>query len=264
MWGNVEQFKNNVYLTPLFKEAQASMIGTVDSKYLLKRLQEFQMGDSFTNKSGKVPSTQTQSSSQAALTLYHDGSMDSRWYRLKEISERLNTLESLVGPAPENMSNVKGGMNRNVEYLAKRLELLCDQNRLSTLKRRVDALKEACKDIKSVTQSTLEEQITKSKEHKINQMFEMMERWDQASHALPAIVNRLRALQNLHQESADMLHKVNGLESQQHLIAQTLEENAQLLQQVSENLSENSKTMQANAQSVDQRITQLQQQIQKL
>ncbi|ETO23108.1 dynactin 2-like protein, partial [Reticulomyxa filosa] len=194
MWGNVEEVTNSRYLTPLFGNgSQVATNGTVDSKFLMKQLEE--LG----NNNGNAQKGTDGQAATAALTLYHDGSMDSSSHRLKDIAQRLDTLEALVGPTPDNMSHAKGGMTKSIEYLSKRLELLCDQNRLAALKRRSDSLKEALKEIKSVPQSTLEEQITKSKEHRINLMFEMMERWDQASQSLPGIVNRLRALKNLHQ-----------------------------------------------------------------
>jgi len=259
-WENVEQLKNNPRLTPLFGEAQTSMVGAMDSKYLLKRLQEFQTQKS---KTGDNTQQQQQQTDQSVLTLCHDGSRDGKSYEVKEISERLDSLEALVGSTSENISNSKGGMTRNVEYLTKRLEQLSDQNRLSTLKKKAEGLKDVFKDMGLVAQNTVEDQ-SKVKDQKINQMFDMMERWDQASHALPAIVTRLKDLKNLHEESADMPQKVNSLGNQRNSIAQTLGKNAQVLQQVNESLVENAKIMQTNAQGIEQKMLQLQQQIQKL
>jgi len=146
--------------------------------------------------------------------------------------------------------------------LSDRLELLRDPNRLAALKKRADTLKQALNDFKAVKMSN-EEQSGKSKEQKIDKMFEMMERWDQVSPSLPVIVNRLKALKDLQQESTSLNDKVNNLTSQQQSIAQNLGKHTTTLQQINQTLVANSKTMQANVQSIEQKISQLQQQVQK-
>ncbi|ETO23895.1 hypothetical protein RFI_13264, partial [Reticulomyxa filosa] len=202
MWQSVEQLKSNPHLSSLFEDSTESFVdGTVDSKYFAKRLQELQERGA----SQKPPHRQDASaSSEAVLTLCHDGSVNgSKLHQLKELSDRLNSLEGVVGSgpgiAPETLLTTKGGIVRNIECLNQRFALLCDQSRLSALKKNADTLKEAFKDIQSSTLVNIEEQSTKSKEQKINKMFEMMERWDEASHALPAIVDRLKALKDLNQ-----------------------------------------------------------------
>ena len=42
LWSNVENFKNDAMIKPLFTEANAAVLDTVDSNYLFKRLEEFQ------------------------------------------------------------------------------------------------------------------------------------------------------------------------------------------------------------------------------
>jgi len=148
-WANIEQLKNNRHLTPLFGETQAPILGDVDSRYLQKRLQELQANTSTNKTNGD-----STNAAQSVLTLYRDPATNDKSYQFKEISERLDALEKLVGPIPQHTSNTKGGMTRNIEYLGKRLELLSDQNRISALKKRADKLKDALKDIKSLTQNS--------------------------------------------------------------------------------------------------------------
>ncbi len=136
---------------------------------------------------------------KAVFTLYHDGSVNSKSYQMAEIEQRLSNLENVLGPPPENAA--VGDMMRSVEFLTKRLDLLSDENRMEQLVRRAKTLKQALSDIQSNFKTTMEDQITKTKEPKINKMFEIMERWDSSAQALPAIVQRLTDLKNLHHVS---------------------------------------------------------------
>jgi len=178
------------------------------------------------------------------------------------MEDRLQSLEKIIGPTPENPS--VGDIMSSIEYLHKRLELISDEPRLDTLVRRAQTLKKELQTIQSKASQQIEDQITKTKEEKINKMFDMMQRWDQASLQLPTIVTRLRALKTLHEESADALEKVHSLETQQKLIQQTLENNQQLLKKVGDSLSDNSKLMATNLQSFEARISKIQESMKKI
>merc|ERR1712129_301094 len=253
LWSNVEAFKDDPKIKSLFAEANSAMLDTVDANYLFKRLQEFQAQK--LNGGGGSGSGDA-NESKAVFTLYHDGSMNKQTYRMKEIHDRLCNVEKIIGPKPDNAT--VGDMTRSVEYLSSVLELLSDDMKLEQLVRRAHDLRKKLQEIQSKGHGAIELQITKTKEEKIKKMFDMMTRWDQAALQLPTIVSRLRSVKNLHEESANVVQKVNRLETQNKLIQKSLESNKNMLQNVQSSLSQNAATMTKNMESITERLNKLQ------
>merc|ERR1712228_995812 len=194
--------------------------------------------------------------SKAVFTLYHDGSMNKQTYRMKEMNDRLCKLEKIVGPKPDNATI--GDMTRSVEYLSSVLELLSDDMKLDQLVRRAQVLRKKLQEIQSKGHGAIELQITKTKDEKIKKMFEMMTRWDAAAMQLPTLVKRLRSVKNLHEESANVVQKVNRLETQNKLIQQSLQSNKNILQNVQQSLFQNAQTMNKNMQLIQERLNKIQ------
>ena len=88
---------------------------------------------------------------------------------------------------------------RSIEFLDKRLSLLGDEARMDALTRKAETIRKSLQDYNSKAYQSIDEQITKTKEEKIEKMFDMMTRWDQAAVQLPTVVGRLRSLKNLHE-----------------------------------------------------------------
>eukprot|EP00485_Elphidium_margaritaceum_P020588 CAMPEP_0202726206 /NCGR_PEP_ID=MMETSP1385-20130828/184491_1 /ASSEMBLY_ACC=CAM_ASM_000861 /TAXON_ID=933848 /ORGANISM="Elphidium margaritaceum" /LENGTH=460 /DNA_ID=CAMNT_0049392421 /DNA_START=39 /DNA_END=1422 /DNA_ORIENTATION=+ len=245
----------------LFAEANSAMLDTVSADYLFKRLQEFQAQklDSDDQKQNQQQQQPQNGDNKAVFTLYHDGSMNHQSYRMKEISERLATLEKIIGPKPDTPT--VGDMTRTVEYLSNVLSLLSDDFKLEALVRRAHKLRKQLGEIQTKGHEAIEIQITKTKEEKINKLFEMMTRWDQAALQLPTIVSRLRSIKNLHEESANIVEKVNRLDTQNKLIQQTLESNKNILASVQQSLQENAQTMQNNMKLIQERLQKITQKL---
>merc|ERR1712241_216840 len=219
---------------------------TVDSNYLFKRLEEFQ-AQKMDGKS-EVDSNSRGDKGKAVFTLYHDGSVNNQSYRVHDINARLANLEAIIGRKPDNAA--VGDMTRSIEYLSSVLALLSDDMKLEALVRKAKNLKQQLAAIQQRGHDAIEMQITKTKEEKINKLFEMMTRWDEAALQLPTIVDRLRSVKNLHEESANIVQKVNRLETQNKLIQQSLQSNKNMLQNVEKSLSKNAETMQKNMQLI--------------
>lgn len=171
---------------------------------------------------------------------------------MKEITDRLSNLEKILGPKPDNATI--GDMTRSIEYLSSVLSLLSDDNKLESLVRRAQVLRKKLQEIQAKGHAAIELQITKTKEEKINKLFDMMTRWDQAALQLPTIVNRLRSIKNLHEESANIVQKVNRLQTQNKLISQSLQSNKNILDKVSKSLADNASTMANNMQLIQSRL----------
>ena len=194
-------------------------------------------------------------SSKAVFTLYHDGSINNQSYRVKDIADRLSKLENIIGPKPDNATI--GDMTRSIEYLSSVLSLLSDNDKLEQLVRRAQVLRKKLQEIQAKGHAAIELQITKTKEEKINKLFDMMTRWDQAALQLPTVVNRLRSIKNLHEESANIVQKVNRLDIQYKMIQKSLESNQEILKNVTTSLSENALTMQNNMKLIQERLNKI-------
>merc|ERR1712154_654906 len=147
-----------------------------------------------------------------------------------------------------------GDMTRSIEYLSSILELLSDDMKLEQLVRRAQVLRKKLQEIQAKGHAAIELQITKTKEEKINKLFDMMTRWDQSALQLPTIVSRLRSVKNLHEESANVVQKVNRLDTQNKMIQQALESNKNMLENVQSSLSQNAATMTKNMESITARL----------
>jgi len=260
LWNNVENFRNDARIKSLFDESNSAMLDTVDAHYLFKRLEEFQaqkldgQRDSDDHKAGN--------DKRAVFTLYHDGSTNNQSFRMVDIKERLESLESIIGRKPENPTI--GDMTRSIEYLSSVLALLSDEGKLEGLVRRAQVLRKRLQEIQAKGHAAIELQITKTKEEKISTLFEMMSRWDEAAKTLPTVVKRLRSVSNLHEESANIVTKVGKLESQNKVIKSTLEANQEMLNEVKTSLAKNAEVMTTNMSTIQDRLNKIQQQMQSL
>eukprot|EP01084_Bolivina_argentea_P066786 121764_1 len=257
LWSNVEAFKNDPQIASLFAEANSALLDTVDANYLFKRLQQFQAQTMNGDESGKE-----NEKAKAVFTLYHDGTMNNESYRMTELNQRLSNLERVIGPKPDNA--IVGDMTQSIEYLSSILELLSDDMKLDGLVRRASVLRKKLQEIQAKGHAAIELQITKTKEEKINKLFDMMTRWDQSALQLPKVVARLRSIKNLHEESANVVHKVNRLEVQNKLIESSLQSNMNILKNVQTSLSQNAQTMQNNMKLIEERLGAIQQNMHRL
>jgi len=260
LWSNVENFKNDAMIKPLFTEANAAVLDTVDSNYLFKRLEEFQ-AQKMDGKS-EVDSKGRGDKGKAVFTLYHDGSVNNQSYRVSDINSRLSNMEAIIGRKPDNAA--VGDMTRSIEYLSSVLALLSDDLKLDALVRRAQVLRKKLQEIQSRGHDAIELQITKTKEEKINKLFDMMTRWDAAALQLPTVVDRLRSVKNVHEESANIVQKVNNLETQNKLIADQLSANRDLLGNVQASLAQNANLMAKNMKTIQDRMDRVQESMKKL
>merc|ERR1712154_508333 len=178
-----------------------------------------------------------------------------------DINSRLSNLEAIIGRKPDNAA--VGDMTRSIEYLSNVLSLLSDDMKLDASVRRAQVLKKKLQDIQTRGHEAIELQITKTKEEKISKLFDMMTRWDAAALQLPTVVDRLRSVKNVHEESANIVQKVNNLETQNKLIADQLASNQKLLGTVQASLAQNANLMSKNMKTIQDRLQRVQESMKK-
>lgn len=91
-------------------------------------------------------------------------------------------------------------------------------------------------------------------DRKVEELYEFCQRWSSTSAALPALVARLRSLQNLHQQSASFGSRLAALERQQDELQTLLETTHAAVGDLTVGLQRNMTVMQENMQSLEAKL----------
>lgn len=167
--------------------------------------------------------------------------------RMQILESRIATLEKTIGNAQDqdfgldSLSAAMGSSSSNssnlsavVAQLETRVGLLNEKN-LDALKTRTTALvhefslMHKLKESPGV-QSALNSQADREK---IGQIYDKMTRLDDVAASVPALVDRLMTLKSIHDDSLDMTTRVKKMEQSQETLAELLEADAAVLDNVS-------------------------------
>ncbi|XP_062517742.1 dynactin subunit 2-like isoform X3 [Corticium candelabrum] len=96
-----------------------------------------------------------------------------------------------------------------------------------------------------------------AQQSKVNELFEVVKRWDAIASLLPDLVARLEALQHLHSQAADFSQNITHLDAAQQKIKEELETNSSLLSEVKSSFHTNADAIAANCENLEQRIAAL-------
>ncbi len=159
--------------------------------------------------------------------------------KLVEMEKRLYALECTLGLNKDDL--VSGTQNakdllQTVEDLREKLNLLTglpskSQNGISLeqLERKLIAATQQMEALqKKVANPTKE-----THEKKVNDIYEMMIRWDSVAKTLPAVVQRLQFLKTVHDSAASFTSSLEQLEQKQAEISKSVKANETILSTVS-------------------------------
>jgi len=241
----IEDEKLQGVINPKMEIEMAARTQEVLSKKLLSQLQ------SYVNK--PTPPNQENNKGSLVYELYYKPEYVKQGQntKLADLDRRLTELEQLIGPAQTSIDLLS-----TVEGLREKLTLLSSPKQLEVLQRTINAISQ---DFDKLVEKKpkLEDSNEKPQDVKVNEIFEMMNRWDVTSQQLPIIVSRLQALKSLHEESSSFQLGIQQLESQQEEIKKLLKFNGELMGQVDSNFKQNLGIVQSNVQALEQRITEL-------
>ena len=92
---------------------------------------------------------------------------------------------------------------------------------------------------------------------KVNELYELVKKWDSCADVLPTIVDRLYTLQDLHQQAMEFSSSLKALEAAQSELSNNLGGHEQLLQDVQKTFTNNVDLIQSNVASLETRINAL-------
>ncbi|XP_037032946.1 dynactin subunit 2 [Bradysia coprophila] len=224
----------------LGKEAVASAADS-EIKKLVSQVEEYK-------KSGGM----------AAIQLPAQGNELAQSTRIAQLEHSLHQLESAVGARPEKLSRLASSLGTNtlldaVQQLATKAALLQPtqldliEARLNNLATKMDAIAE---------KSTATNQDS-TRDQKTMELYEIAKRTEPITQILPDMLNRMKALESLHNYATNFSKIIAELEATQQTLTLSIGNNKALLQGVQEAFA-------VNLENVNKEVTKLEERMKKV
>jgi len=177
--------------------------------------------------------------------------------KIAEIDMRLKNLEALLVPSSEKISCLATETNQknvvgSIEVLTSKLSLL-EPSHLDHIEGRLASLSQKMNVI-SEKKSQVEDA---EKQNKIAELYDICNKTEANSVALPELVDRLDALQLLHEKALGFSKAMTQLDSVQQKLDENLASNQKLLQDTQTKFSENLSNIQNNFNHIETRLSAL-------
>ena len=177
--------------------------------------------------------------------------------KIAEIDMRLKNLEALLVPSSEKISCLATETNQknvvgSIEVLTSKLSLL-EPSHLDHIEGRLASLAQKMNVI-SEKKSQVEDA---EKQNKIAELYDICNKTEANSVALPELVDRLDALQLLHEKALGFSKAMTQLDSVQQKLDENLASNQKLLQDTQAKFSDNLSNIQNNFNHIETRLSAL-------
>ncbi|XP_015431547.1 PREDICTED: probable dynactin subunit 2 [Dufourea novaeangliae] len=233
-------------------------------KQLISQIEAFKQTSTLTSESdSKEQSTNAEKTAESNVLKYQmmylpEKARMQEAARIALLEQRLCNLESVIGTTTDKLSkfsqNLKyQGVMEAVQELGAKSALLDTyqldiiENRLASLIHRMD----------NIAQKKTALALDSEQEQKISEMYEIMKQTETMSQILPQTVNRMLALNTIHQQAAEFNKSLTRLKELQLQITSDLDSNKSLLKGVQESFASNLEIIKNNIESLDERIKEL-------
>ncbi|KAG6921805.1 dynactin subunit 2 [Chelydra serpentina] len=179
--------------------------------------------------------------------------------KMAELEKRLSELEATVCCEQDSQNPLVVGLQgaslmETVEILQAKVSTL-DVAVLDQVEARLQSVLGKVNEI-AKHKVAVEDADTQSKVH---QLYEAVQRWSPLATTLPALVQRLATVKQLHEQAMQFGQLLTHLDTTQQMIANSLKDNATLLTQVQQTMKENLVAVEENFAGMDARVKQLSQ-----
>jgi dynactin-2 len=256
--GQVEQALKKLTDLRLEEALGADVISSISDpqgaqiKKLLSQLEQF--------KASAQEKSESQAESDGSSIVYQlsyrpEQARLAQTTRVAELESRLHHLESVLGASNEKLTRLasatnKGTLLETAQYLSATASLLDSaqldhiEGRLSCLQQKLDAIAEKKKEIAQ----------DEEKDKMILELYELVKNGEKINKLLPKTVERLKALEGLHNKATDFVKTLTQIETVQSEISANVQNNKTLLQGVQESFAVNLNEINATVVSLDARI----------
>ncbi|RHZ46642.1 hypothetical protein Glove_610g7 [Diversispora epigaea] len=189
-----------------------------------------------------------------------------------ELDERISMLEKLLGTAHgQNFEDLSTSItNTNllteVDKLDQHMQILAQPRHLESVSRKAKTLVNELEKVNELRNKELANGgfITYETEEKINYLFALLDKVDPLMSIAPSLVNRLKSLQQLHQEAAVFSETIKMLSSEQSKISEEVKSLDEVTGNLGKSFEINDDAIQRNIEAMDSRISDLTQRLDKL
>jgi len=179
--------------------------------------------------------------------------------KFADLERRLAELEKIVGLTVVSSFPLPSSLISMVEELKSDVSLL-NTNQLDSILRKLQTVSQEMNDVLAKNETLP----PTSSNDQVNELFEMMKKWDTKSQQLESVVGRLNSLRVLHEQSGSFVHTVKQLESEQDEIKNLLKTNNDLTTQLETNFTNNMTAIQSNITALEKRFTSLSKKMEEL
>ncbi|XP_050439964.1 dynactin subunit 2 [Adelges cooleyi] len=171
---------------------------------------------------------------------------------ISRLEERLRKLESIIGSGGLALKRLgyceSGGLIEAVRLLVGQLSVL-NSSQLDAVDTRVSNL------LPKLEQAAAKLDVQDvEKDKKINELYEIILKAKQESHLLPDVLQRMVALESLHQKVSKLVVTISNLDAQYTENSENIEKNNVFLKSIKTHIAENMTKMNSNLQSLNARL----------
>ncbi|GLV35925.1 Dynactin 2 p50 subunit [Carabus blaptoides fortunei] len=175
--------------------------------------------------------------------------------RLSELEHRLHRLENVLGASSENLARLATATQQHTLYdaaqeLSAKASLL-DSAQLDHIEGRLTALQQKMNTVATQKAATVEDA---EQDQMIVELYELVKKSENLSQVLPETIERLIALESLHNRATEFSKSLAQLEALQAQITAGVQNNKSLLQGVQESFAINLDNINKSIVSLDGRI----------
>ncbi|CAI2165625.1 16785_t:CDS:10 [Funneliformis geosporum] len=189
-----------------------------------------------------------------------------------DLDDRISALEKFVGTAHGqsfedlSISITNTNLIAAVDKLDQQMQILSQPRHLESVSRKAKTLVGELEKVNELKSKELSNGgvIAFETEENIKYLFALLDKLDPLMSIAPALVNRLKSLQQLHQEAAVFSETINMLSNEQNKITVELKSLDDVAAKLENSLQVNNATINRNVEAVDNRVTELAERIDKL
>ncbi|XP_078545097.1 dynactin subunit 2 isoform X1 [Lissotriton helveticus] len=177
--------------------------------------------------------------------------------KVLELEKRLSELEAAVRCDQDSQNPLTVGLQgssliETVELLQAKVNTL-DIASLDLVEARLQSVLGKMNEI-AKQKGAIEDADNQSK---VQQLYEVVQKWDSMSATLPLVVQRLMAVKQLHEQAMQFGQLLTHLDTTQQMIANSLKDNSSALELVQKTMKENLTAVGDNVANMDSRIKKL-------
>lgn len=189
-----------------------------------------------------------------------------------DLDDRIAALEKLVGTAHGqsfedlSISITNTNLIAAVDKLDQQMQILAQPRHLESVSRKAKTLVGELEKVNELKNKELSNGgvIAFETEEKIKYLFALLDKLDPLMSIAPSLVNRLKSLQQLHQEAAVFSETIDMLSNEQNKITGELKNLDDVAAKLENSFQVNNATINRNIEAVDNRVAELAERIDKL